>query len=123
MPKNIPVERRQNDSLPILPTSRVPESGQIKKYNICNLNGKYTGTNQTYSQPVTAVKCFSAHRLKELIITAALVWWRKALAFLTLYDEISAARTPEGFAAVRVRLQQEWIFNAGFVSRFFLLFF
>ena len=45
-----------------------------------------------------------------------LVWYRKTLAFLTLYDELSAARTPERFAAVRVRLQQEWIFNAGFVS-------
>ena len=69
------------------------------------------------------MKCFIAHRLKELIVTAALVWWRKALAFLTLYDELSAARTPEGFAAVRVRLQQEWIFNAGFVSQFTIVFF
>jgi len=77
--------------------------------------------DQTYPQPIMAVKCFNAHRLKELIVTTALVWYRKTLAFLTLYDEISAARTPEGFAAVRVKLQQEWIFNAGFVSRFFLV--
>ena len=69
-----------------------------------------------------AVKCFSAHRLNELIITASLVWCRKTLVFLTLYDELSGARTSEGFAAVRVRLQQEWVFNAGFVSRFFFLF-
>jgi hypothetical protein len=78
--------------------------------------------NQTYPQPVAAVKCFSAHRLNELIVTAALVMWRQALAFLTLYDELSTARTLEGFAAVRVRLQKEWIFNAGFVSRFTILF-
>ena len=72
--------------------------------------------DEAYPQPVTAVKRSSAHRLIELIVTAALVWYRKTLAFLTLYDELSAARTPERFAAVRVRLQQEWIFNAGFVS-------
>ena len=77
----------------------------------------------TYPQPVTAVKRFSAHRLKELIVTATLVWYGKALTFLTLYHEISTAHTPEGFAAVRVRLQQEWIFNAGFVSRFTITFF
>ena len=90
---------------------------------MCNLNGKWTGTNQTFPQPVTAVKCFSAHRLKELIVTAALIWYRTTFAFLTLYDELSGARTPEGFAAVRVRLQQEWIFNAGFVSPFTIVFF
>ena len=72
--------------------------------------------NENYPQPVTAVKCFSAHRLKELIVTTILVWYGNTLAFLTLYEEISAAHTREGFAAVRVRLQQEWIFNAGFVS-------
>ena len=70
-----------------------------------------------------AVNCFSARRLNELIVTAAPVWWRKALAFFTLYDELSAARTLEEFLAVRVRLQREWIFNAGFVSRFCLFFF
>ena len=72
--------------------------------------------NENYPQPVTAVKCFSAHRLKELIVTATLLWYEKTLAFLTLYEELSAARTRERFAAVRVRLQQEWVFNAGFVS-------
>jgi len=76
--------------------------------------------NQTYPQPAMGVICFSAHRIHELIITAAIVWYRTTLAFLTLYDEISAARTPEGFAAVRVKFQQEWVFNAGFVSRVFL---
>ena len=79
--------------------------------------------NYTYPQPDTAVICFSAHRLKELIVTTALIWYRTTLEFLTLYDELSVARTPERFAAVRVRLQQEWIFNAGFVSRFTTFFF
>jgi len=74
--------------------------------------------NENYLNPVTAVKCFSAHRIKELIVTATLVWYGKTLSFLTLYEEISAARTPERFAAVRARLQQEWVFNAGFVSQF-----
>ena len=76
----------------------------------------------TYPQRDTALKCFSAHRLKELIVNTTLVWYGKALAFLTLYHELSTARTPEGFAAVRVRLQQEWIFNASFVSRFTITF-
>jgi len=81
--------------------------------------------NQTYpqpGQPATAVKCFSAQRVKELIVTPTLVWWRKALTFLTLYDELSSARTPEGFAAVRVRLQQQLVLGSpvqsGLLSKF-----
>jgi hypothetical protein len=33
-----------------------------------------------------------------------------------MYGELSTARVPKEFAAVRARLQQEWTFNAGFVS-------
>jgi len=35
-----------------------------------------------------------------------------------MYGELSAAHVQEEFAPVRIRLQQEWIFNVGFVSRF-----
>jgi hypothetical protein len=116
MPKNVPLERLDNDTPTILPASRVRESRRIKNYNICNLNGTCTGTNQTYPQPITLVKYSSAHRLNELIFTAAPFWCRKVLASLTMYGELSAARLPKDFAAVRARLQQEWTFNAGFVS-------
>jgi hypothetical protein len=40
------------------------------------------------------------------------------LESLTMYGELSAARTPEEFALVRSRFQREWTFNGGFVSRF-----
>ena len=40
-----------------------------------------------------------------------------------MYGELSAARVQEEFAPVRIRLQQEWLFDAGFVSRFIILFF
>ena len=46
----------------------------------------------------------------------------KALEFLTVYGKLSAAHMPEEFAAVHIQLQQEWIFNAGFVSWLFFLF-
>ena len=72
--------------------------------------------NETYPQPIAAVNCFSARRLYELIFAVAAIWFIKALEFLTAYGKISTARMPEEFVAVRVRLQQEWIFNAGFVS-------
>ena len=47
---------------------------------------------------------------------------RRAFESLTIYYEISAARIPEEFAPVRMRLQREWTFNGGFVSRFTITF-
>ncbi|KIM36083.1 hypothetical protein M413DRAFT_78631 [Hebeloma cylindrosporum] len=35
-----------------------------------------------------------------------------------MYGELSVAHTPEEFSLVRTRLQQEWTFDGGFVSRF-----
>ena len=43
---------------------------------------------------------------------------RRTFESLTIYYELSAARIPEEFAPVRLRLQREWTFNGGFVSRF-----
>jgi len=45
------------------------------------------------------------------------------LAPLTMYGELSAARTPEDFASVRTRFQHEWTFDGGFVSRYTIFFF
>ena len=53
---------------------------------------------------------------EELIVTDALPWQRRALRSLTMYGELSAAHVQEEFAPLRIRLQQEWIFDAGFVS-------
>lgn len=69
------------------------------------------------------MNCFSECRFYELLVVAASVCCIKALAFLTVYGELSTAHMPEEFAAARVRLQQEWTFNAGFVSRFTIVFF
>ena len=59
---------------------------------------------------------------EEQIHIAALPWHRIAFESLTMYGELSAARTPEEFAAVRLRFQTEWTFNGGFVSRFTMMF-
>jgi len=47
---------------------------------------------------------------------------RRAWEYLTIYREISAARIPEEFAPVLLKLQREWTFNGGFVSRFTIIF-
>jgi hypothetical protein len=39
-----------------------------------------------------------------------------------MYGELSAARFAEEFSPVRARLQQEWMFDAGFVSEFPIVF-
>ena len=43
-------------------------------------------------------------------------WYIIVLDFLTMHSELSAARIPVEFARVRVRVQQEWTCNGGFVS-------
>jgi len=48
---------------------------------------------------------------------AAIPWHRRALAFFTVYRELSAARVAEDFASLQSRIQQEWTFDGGFVSR------
>jgi hypothetical protein len=58
-----------------------------------------------------------AHRLNEELIDTTTPWHRRALASLTMHGELSAAGVAEEFAPVRVRLQQEWLFDAGFVSQ------
>jgi len=45
-------------------------------------------------------------------------WYSRPLGSFTFYGELSIARTPEEFASVRARLQQELTFDGGFVSRF-----
>jgi hypothetical protein len=53
---------------------------------------------------------------EEPAISAALPWHSRTLVSLTVYGELLAACTPEEFATVHTRLQQEWTFNGGFVS-------
>ena len=59
----------------------------------------------------------TAGQLNEFIVTAKLSWYRRALASLTLYSELYAARTSEEFASVRMRFRQEWTFAIGVVRR------
>ena len=49
--------------------------------------------------------------------TTTLPWHNRTLSSFTPYGELSIACTPEKFALVRSRLQQEWSFAGGFVSR------
>ena len=58
---------------------------------------------------------------EESAITATLPWHGRTLASLTVYGELFAACTPEEFALVHTRLQQEWTFNGGFVSLFTIM--
>jgi hypothetical protein len=59
---------------------------------------------------------------EEPAITDTLPWHRRILASLTMYDELSAACTPEEFGSVHTRLQKEWKLNGAFVSRFPIMF-
>ena len=58
---------------------------------------------------------------EEPAVTAPLPRHWRILAFLTMYYELSVACTPEDFAFVRTRLQHEWTFDGGFVSRFTII--
>jgi len=104
-----------------------------------NLNINSIGVNRPYPQPNTLVKPSSvsddAHSVCEegvasvsrsnqgLTVTTTLPWHRRALASCTMYGELSTAYAQEEFAPVRIRFQQEWIFDAGFVSRFIIVLF
>jgi len=103
-----------------------------------NLNTKCTGTKRPYPQTGSLVTpshvsdgepsdrgegmTVERRPYGELMVNATPLY-KKVLALLTMYGELSAARFAEEFAPVRARLQQEWIFVAGFVSRFTILFF
>jgi hypothetical protein len=54
---------------------------------------------------------------EEPAVSISLPWQRRILAFFTMYGELSVACAPEEFAFVRTRLQREWTFDGGFVSR------
>ena len=92
-----------------------------------NLNAKRKGTqrpSQASDEPsVRGIGLTIACRPNEELMVTATPWYKKLLALLTMYGELSAARFAEEFAPVRARLQQEWIFVAGFVSRFTIAFF
>jgi hypothetical protein len=93
-----------------------------------DLNAKYTGTQRpshvSDDEPsVRGEEMTVARRPNEELIVTATPWYKQALALLTIYGELSAACFAEEFAPVRARLQQEWIFVAGFVSRFIIVFF
>ena len=50
--------------------------------------------------------------------TTTVPWHGRTLSSFTLYGELSVACTSEEYASVRSRLQLEWSFDGGFVSRF-----
>ena len=54
----------------------------------------------------------------EPTTTTTVSWHVRTLSSFALYGELSVAFTPEEFASVRSRLQKEWSFDGGFVSRF-----
>jgi len=58
---------------------------------------------------------------EEPTTTTTLPWHRRTLASFILYGGPSVTPTPEEFASVRSRLQQEWSFVGGFVSRFTIM--
>ena len=59
---------------------------------------------------------------EEPVVTTTLPWYSRTFASLTIYGELSVAGIPEEFALLRMRLQQEWTFSGGFVSRFSIKF-
>ena len=91
-----------------------------------NLHAKRTGTQRpshvSDNEPAVRGEGMAvARRPNEELIVTPTPWYKKLLALLTMYRELSAAHFAEEFAPVRARLQQEWIFVAGFVSRFTIL--
>ena len=60
---------------------------------------------------------------EEPLVTTTLLWYSRIFASLTIYGELSVPHiSEEEFASLRIRLQQEWIFDGGFVSRFSIRF-
>jgi len=53
---------------------------------------------------------------EEPAVTTTLPWYSRTLAFFTMYGELSDALTPKEIGLVHARLQQEWLFDGGFVS-------
>jgi hypothetical protein len=93
-----------------------------------------TGVHRPYSQSITLVNASGVsddggpiygegmtappRPTEEPTATALSPWYIRALVHLTVYSALCAARIPEDFLPVHTRLQQEWAFNACFVSRF-----
>jgi hypothetical protein len=99
----------------------------IQNYYISiDLNAKCTGTNRPIvtGRPSVREEEMSTVSLPngEQIDIASLPWHSWALESFTMYRELSAARSPEEFARVRLRFQREWTFNGGFVSRSTIIF-
>jgi hypothetical protein len=95
-------------------------------YIFIDLNDKCTGINGSIvtGRPSVREEGMSIVSLPngEQIDIASLPWHSWALESFTMYRELSAARSPEEFAPVRLRFQWEWTFNGGFVSRSTIIF-
>jgi len=115
-------------------TSRISDS-EAYRINPCSLTSTpQTGMSPSYVQsstlsarlddgsPVCESITACPRPSEEPAITAPLPWRRRILASLTMYGELSVACTLEEFAFVRTRLQREWTFDGGFVSRFTIMF-
>ena len=140
IPKHILLER-PDDGLPLVfltatATGVSNSEGYRTYFTPIDLNVHWTAIRQPFSQSGTLVmrSCISndgpsirggmtarPQPNEEPAITPP--WHRKTrtLASLTVYGELFAARTPEEFALVHARLQQEWTFNGGFVRLFTIM--
>ena len=113
----------RSNSPPTIPTatastSRISNSEAYKTiaYSLNNIN--VTVYTQSYDPGQR-----SRHRVvcslnEEPTTTSTMSWHIRTLSLFTLYGELSVADTPAEFALVRSRLQQEWTFGGGLVSRF-----
>jgi len=108
---------------------------------LLNLNVKPTGMDGSYSQSLASTVVnpslsVSGDGSPELVRGGGLTAFprpneeptvtippllARALAFFTMYSALCAACTREDFARVRTRLQLEWSFDGGFVSRYYVL--
>ena len=67
--------------------------------------------------PVCGEGMTGSRPTEEPTTATILPWHGRTLSSFTLYGELCIACTPEEFALVRTRLQQEWSLAGGFVSR------
>jgi hypothetical protein len=91
----------------------------IEKATVCNPS--VSDDDPPVCDGTTASSCPRPN--EEPAVWASLPWQCRILACFTMYGELSVACTSEEFGFVRTRLQREWAFDGGFVSRFTIFFF
>jgi hypothetical protein len=129
------LEMLDKDTPPAMPTatastSRIPDSEEHRTiaYSLIlmlNVIRKATNPPSSLFNDLASVSCGPPVREEgmtdtqpneELATTTAVPRHVRILSSFTLYGQLSVACTPEEFASLRSRLQQEWSFDGGFVS-------